>query len=304
MQIPQQNVGQRIDNFLIRHFKGVPKSRIYRAVRGGEVRVNKKRIKADYRLQAGDVLRLPPLRQGKTTTPPRPKASTLQLIEQAVIFENRGLLIINKPSGIAVHGGSGIHYGVIEALRVLRPHEKALELAHRLDRDTSGCLLVAKKRSTLLELHQLLRDRQVTKIYWALVKGRCEKKQRVTVPLLKNQLRSGERMVMPSKAGKSAQTEFRPLQHFAEVTLLEARPLTGRTHQIRVHAQQIGHPLVGDEKYGDAAFNKSMRRLGLSRLFLHAVELQFVLPSTKQTIAVCACLDAQLLAGLQKLAER
>lgn len=286
---------QRLDNFLTTQLKGVPSSRIYRAIRKGEVRINQRRVAADYRLQLGDVVRVPPIRVAEREEKPHPPAKILERLEQSILIETNELLIINKPSGLPVHGGSGINTGLIEALRVLRPHVKLLELVHRLDKDTSGCLMIAKKRRMLVDLHQLLTHKQVHKQYLALVKGQWQGGERwVDQPLKKNVLRSGERMVSVNDQGKEAVTKFRPIKIFQQATLVEAQPLTGRTHQIRVHAAYLGHPLAGDEKYGDAAFNKAMRALGLKRLFLHSAGIYCRLPDDNTVIGVCALMDDEL----------
>ena len=291
--------GQRIDNFLFSRLKGVPKSRIYRALRHGEFRANKKRIAADYRLQLGDSIRIPPLRVAAREAPAQPAAKLTQLMTDAIIYEDKDIIIVNKPSGIASHGGSGINFGVIELLRHLRPKLKFLELAHRLDRDTTGCLMLAKKPSLLKELHQLFANGQIEKTYMALVAHPWRGKERkVNAALQKNTLRSGERMVIVSEEGKSAETIITPLEVFANTSLVAARPLTGRTHQIRVHAAHIGHCILGDEKYGD---RKGDKALGVEHLLLHAASLKFVLPTSGETIAVCACLDLHFQEVLQRL---
>lgn len=273
--------GQRVDNFLLRELKGVPKSRIYNLLRRGEVRVNKGRVKAEYRLQSGDQVRIPPVRLAVSEAEPGLLSSALaHHLTGAVLYEDDALLVINKPAGLAVHGGSGVSLGLIEALRQLRPEARFLELVHRLDRDTSGCIMVAKKRSALTALHAALRggeaDGVIDKRYLALVVGNWPgQKKRVEAPLEKNTLRSGERVVRVSAEGKAALTEFDVLERFEGTTLVEARPITGRTHQIRVHARYAGHPLAGDEKYGDRAADARFRELGLKRLFLHARSLAF-----------------------------
>lgn len=278
IEVDDERAGQRIDNFLLASLKGVPKSRVYRMLRKGEVRVNKGRIKANYRLQSGDAVRIPPIRVAEAAAPANPGSRVLQRIEASIIVEEKGFLLLNKPSGIAVHGGSGLNYGIIEALRVLRPDAPYLELVHRLDRETSGCLLIAKRRSVLRELHRLLRENGMDKRYLALVKGRWSGgERRVEAPLLKNTLRSGERVVTVSDEGKPATSIFRPVEVFADASLVEVSLLTGRTHQIRVHAASIGHPIAGDEKYGDEAFNRQMKEYGVRRLFLHAKSLRFAL---------------------------
>jgi 23S rRNA pseudouridine955/2504/2580 synthase len=308
VEIDASRAGQRIDNFLQGFLRGVPKSRVYRMLRTGEVRVNKGRIKASYRLQAGDAVRIPPVRESEASAPVNAGSQVLQRLERSILLEDKGLLILNKPSGLAVHGGSGLNYGVIEALRQLRPDAPFLELVHRLDRDTSGCLIIAKRRSVLRALHRLLReDTGMDKRYLALVKGRWQGGQRrVDAPLLKNTLRSGERVVRVSDEGKAALSLFRPVTVFEDCSLVEVRLMTGRTHQIRVHAASIGHPIAGDDKYGDSAFNAAMKARGLSRLFLHARSLAFTLSNEEtgweQDYAVNAPLDTALQAVLDSLA--
>lgn len=297
---------QRIDNFLLARLKGVPKSVIYRVLRKGEVRVNKKRIKPEYKLQAGDVLRIPPITVAAAPEPVSVKLAMVQSLEQHILFEDNDLIVLNKPSGIAVHGGSGLQFGVIEALRALRPQAKHLELVHRLDRDTSGCLLIAKKRSVLTHLHEQLRNKTVEKKYWALVSGDWDNKVRkVTEPLKKNTLQSGERVVkVDAVEGKPSETRFRILQRYQQGTLVEAFPVTGRTHQIRVHTACKGHPIACDDKYGDNAFTAQMQQLGLNRLFLHAFTLSFMHPVTETTLRIEAPLDSALSAALEKLTRK
>ncbi len=279
--------GQRIDNFLIKRLKGVPKSRLYKALRKGEVRVNKKRIQAEYRLQAGDIIRVPPVRLPVRSEPRALAKNTIQLIEESVLFENNTFLVINKPSGMAAHGGSGIQFGVIEAFRQLRPKLKFLELAHRLDKDTTGCMLLVKKPSVLKEVHTIFKSGAIKKTYLALVAGTWDGGRRVVdLPLNKNTLVSGERFVKPHPDGKSAKTIFEPLQCFAKATLVKASPLTGRTHQIRVHSAYLGHPILGDVKYG---YTGSMPGLRVKHLLLHAASLEFELLG--QVFAFSACCD-------------
>ncbi|MBA1235136.1 23S rRNA pseudouridine(955/2504/2580) synthase RluC [Stutzerimonas nitrititolerans] len=280
LEVSPEFAGQRIDNFLRNQLKGVPKTLIYRILRKGEVRVNKGRIKPEYKLQAGDLVRVPPLRLAERDEPAPLAQGLLERLEAAIVYEDKALIVLNKPAGIAVHGGSGLSYGVIEALRQLRPDAKELELVHRLDRDTSGLLMVAKRRSMLRHLHQELRGDGVDKRYMALVRGRWETgKKQVNAPLLKNTLRSGERMVEVTDEGKEALTLFRVLRRFGDfATLVEARPVTGRTHQIRVHARHAGHAIAGDSKYGDEDFSREIRELGGKRLFLHAYGLKVPLP--------------------------
>lgn len=295
--------GQRIDNFLVTRLKGVPKSRIYRILRTGEVRVNRGRIKPSYRVQAGDAIRIPPLRQGEPEATARPGDKVLQRVAASILYEDKGLLVVNKPAGLAVHGGSGLSYGLIEALRALRPDAPFLELGHRLDRDTSGCIVIAKKRSVLRAFHELLREGGTDKRYLALLKGHWRGgERRVEAPLRKNVTQSGERMVRVDPAeGKPALTIFRPVTIYKGATLVEAELITGRTHQVRVHAAHLGHPIAGDEKYGDAAFNRRMAEVGLKRLFLHASSLGFTLPESGQVVSVSAPLAEELRVVLDRL---
>ncbi|PSS71203.1 23S rRNA pseudouridine(955/2504/2580) synthase RluC [Shewanella algae] len=302
--IDEDNVGQRIDNFLLSKLKGVPKSMIYRIVRKGEVRVNKKRIKPEYKLAEGDQVRIPPVRVSEENyrTAPSANLERVSRLEDRILFEDKHILVLNKPAGIAVHGGSGVDYGVIEALRSLRPQQKFLELVHRLDKDTSGVLLVAKKRSALKHLHDQLRHKQMQKDYQALVRGEWQKHDKVVkAPLLKLTLKSGERIVRVNTEGKASETRFKILQRYDGATLVQASPVTGRTHQIRVHCQYAGHPIACDEKYSEQKFDDSMRALGLNRLFLHAVQLKFIHPDTETEMTVQAPLDPALLELLDKL---
>ncbi|WP_417311115.1 23S rRNA pseudouridine(955/2504/2580) synthase RluC [Ectopseudomonas khazarica] len=280
IEVAPELAGQRIDNFLRTQLKGVPKTLIYRILRKGEVRVNKGRIKPEYKLQAGDVVRVPPLRLAERDEPEPLAQGLLERLEAAIVYEDKVLIVLNKPAGIAVHGGSGLNYGVIEAFRQLRPDAKDLELVHRLDRDTSGLLMIAKKRSMLRHLHEALRGDGVDKRYMALVRGHwATAKKQVNAPLQKSNLRSGERMVEVDGEGKEALTLFRVLRRFGDfATLVEAKPVTGRTHQIRVHAKHAGHSIAGDSKYGDDEFTREIRELGGKRLFLHAYELHVPLP--------------------------
>lgn len=280
LEVAPEYAGQRIDNFLRTQLKGVPKTLIYRILRKGEVRVNKGRIKPEYKLQSGDIVRVPPLRLAERDEPAPLAQGLLDRLEASIVFEDKALIVINKPAGIAVHGGSGLNFGVIEAFRQLRPDAKELELVHRLDRDTSGLLMIAKKRSMLRHLHAELRGDGVDKRYMALVRGHwATAKKQVNAPLLKNTLRSGERMVEVNDEGKEALTIFRVLRRFGEfATLIEAKPVTGRTHQIRVHALHAGHAIAGDSKYGDEDFTREIRDAGGKRLFLHAYALRVPLP--------------------------
>ncbi len=304
LEVAPELAGQRIDNFLRTQLRGVPKTLIYRILRKGEVRVNKGRVKPEYKLQAGDLVRVPPLRLAERDEPEPLAQGLLERLEAAIVYEDKALIVLNKPAGIAVHGGSGLSYGVIEALRQLRPDAKELELVHRLDRDTSGLLMIAKKRSMLRHLHQALRGDGVDKRYMALVRGRWEtSKKQVNAPLLKNTLRSGERMVEVTEDGKEALTLFRVLRRFGDfATLVEARPVTGRTHQIRVHARHAGHSIGGDSKYGDEEFTREIRELGGKRLFLHAYALRVPLPDGGE-LALEAPVDEVWTRTLEKLGE-
>jgi len=299
--------GQRIDNFLMRHFKTVPRSRVYRLLRKGEVRVNRKRVDAEYRIQQGDEVRLPPVRidavetDGRIT-PRQPSSSLLELIERAVIFQDKHLLAIDKPAGVAVHGGSGMSFGVIEALRASRPRE-TLELVHRLDRDTSGCLLVARDRSTLTALHALIRNGGMHKTYLALVAGSWQLgTKRVDAPLATDNRQHGERHVRVAAAGKDSVSIFKPVQFFGPLaTLMEVDIPTGRTHQIRVHASFAGHPLLGDDKYGDRERNAELKRHGLKRTFLHAQSVAFEWPGSGVPFHASAPLPGELAAVLDAI---
>lgn len=279
LTVDSNSAGQRLDNYLNREIRGVPRARLYRALRKGEVRVNKGRVRADYRLVKGDLVRIPPLHLPDPAAPASIPRQQFEQIARQIVYEDNNLLVIDKPSGLAVHGGSGLSFGLIECLRQIRPEERYLELVHRLDRDTSGLILIAKRAPILRELHRQLREKHVDKRYLALVAGSWPKTVRVVdAPLEKNVLQSGERMVRVSREGKRAVTEFSVVERLKGATLIEARPITGRTHQIRVHAQYTGFPLLGDDKYTDDRTAGLARQLGLKRLFLHAASLQFSLP--------------------------
>lgn len=306
VDIEPEQAGQRIDNFLITKLKGVPRSRIYRILRKGEVRVNKGRIKPEYKLKAGDQVRIPPVRIEEKPAAQTPPQAQIDRLEASILFEDKGLIIFNKPSGLAVHGGSGLSFGLIEALRASRPTAPYLELVHRLDRDTSGLLLVAKKRSYLRHLHEQLRaDKGVRKHYRALVCGHWDLgKHHENAPLYKNTLSSGERIVRVDEKGKSAHTLFKPISRFKVASYMEVELFTGRTHQIRVHAAHAGHPVAGDDKYGKQDCNKLLKKYGLKRLFLHAYRLEFTHPGTEQPMDVIAPLDNKLSAVLDALETR
>ena len=302
VEIGPEHEGQRLDNFLIRHLKGVPKSRIYRLLRKGEVRVNKGRVKADTRVKQGDIVRIAPIRVAERGAAPVPGKQLKRYLADNILFEDEGLLIINKPSGLAVHGGSGISLGAIEALRAERPEARFLELVHRLDRDTSGCLMLAKKRAVLLELQAAMQRNQVEKRYQALVKGQWPKgKSTINAPLKKNQLSSGERIVRVDAEGKPSVTHFKIAERYRDASLLQIKLETGRTHQIRVHCQFSGQPIAGDSKYGDEHFNESLRDAGLKRLFLHASNLRFRHPLSGDWVDVEAPLPKELATVLSNL---
>ena len=305
--ISADQAGQRIDNYLLSHLKGVPKSMIYRIIRKGEVRVNKGRVKAEYKLQADDVVRIPPVKvSAKEQAPISHKLHQVAQLEQQILFEDEVLLVLNKPSGMAVHGGSGLSFGVIEALRSLRSDARFLELVHRLDRDTSGILLVAKKRSALRHLHEQLRNKTIQKEYLALVRGQWQSHCKViNAPLNKNELASGERIVRVTEQGKPSETRFSVEERYGqEATLIKAMPVTGRTHQIRVHTQYAGHPIALDSKYGDQTFDQKMQTFGLNRLFLHAYAIRFEHPKSGETLRLSAELDAEMKTVLRKLREQ
>ena len=306
VEISADHAGQRIDNYLMCQLNGVPRSLVYRIVRKGEVRVNKGRIKPEYRLKEGDLVRIPPVRQAEKKTPGKASDKVLQQIESRILFEDKRIMVINKPSGLAVHGGSGLSFGLIEALRELRPNDKSLELVHRLDRDTSGCLLIAKKRSALRRLHEQLREGSMDKRYLTLLKGKWKGRSRwVDAPLLKNVIKSGERLVFVDPKGKEARTQFIPNSVGENASLMTVKLDTGRTHQIRVHAQHLGMPIAGDDKYGDDEFNRQLKGRGMKRLFLHAFSLKFSLPDPETgediSITVKAPLDEALVNALKKL---
>ncbi|WP_266100675.1 23S rRNA pseudouridine(955/2504/2580) synthase RluC [Marinobacter nauticus] len=303
--VDEDMAGQRVDNFLLARLRGVPKSIVYRIVRKGEVRVNKGRVKPDTRLNPGDVVRIPPLVQQARAEQPRPGSRVQGVMEAAVVFENDEMLVVNKPSGIAVHGGSGLSFGLIEVLRSARPEARFLELVHRLDRDTSGLVMVAKKRSALRFLQDELRQKRIRKYYHALVVGSWpENVDRVAEPLLRFEMPNGERRVRVSEEGKSSLTLFTCLQRFQGYSLVEASPVTGRTHQIRVHSAWAGHPIAGDDKYMDDASLKAFRAIGGQRLMLHARALEFSLPGSGEPMRLEAVYDGPFSGVLEELTKR
>jgi len=303
LQIAKEAAGQRLDNFLLTQLKGVPKSHVYRLLRKGEVRVNKGRARPDYRLAWGDVVRLPPVRRPEAGAPTAGDRSAGLRLEDHIIHEDDRVIVLDKPSGIAVHGGSGLSRGVIEALRAARPDAPYLELVHRLDRETSGCLLIAKRRSTLRALHELLREGRVEKRYLALVKGRWELGQVRLEDRLRKSVRGGERMVTVDDSGKAAASIFRPVEIGAAASLLEVRIMTGRTHQIRVQAAEAGHPLAGDDRYGDRDYNRRMKGLGLNRLFLHAASIGWEDPKSGEWRLYSTPLPEELAEVVSRLDE-
>lgn len=297
LEVGEEAEGQRIDNFLLRIAKGVPKSHIYRIVHSGEVRVNKGRVPAEYRLKIGDRLRVPPMR-----TAERPSQAAVPARDFEIAYEDEALIVIDKPAGVAVHGGSGVSFGVIEQLRRARPQAKFLELAHRLDRDTSGLLVVAKKRAALTRLHDMFRDGAIAKRYLALVKGRWRNElQHVRLPLLKYLTAEGERRVSVNPEGKAAHSIMRLVARWENFSLVEVELKTGRTHQIRVHLAHLGFPIVGDDKYGDFSLNKTLQKTGLGRMFLHAAKLALPHPLSGAPVELAAPLPDELRSFTEKL---
>ena len=294
LEVGEESAAQRIDNFLLRRLKGVPKSHVYRVLRSGEVRVNSGRVRPDYRLQVGDRIRVPPIRIAPRPALARPS-------QFPIVFEDAALLVIDKPAGVAVHGGSGVSYGVIESLRAARPQAKVLELAHRLDRDTSGLLILAKKRSALVELHRLLREGEVKKVYVAVVKGVLDKTMlEIRAPLRKYVSAKGERRVSVGEGGREAVTRVNALKSGRDCSVLEVRLLTGRTHQIRVHLAHAGHPILGDDKYGDFSLNHALAKQGVRRLFLHARRLEFAHPISGEHVELEAKLPDDMRAFVEQ----
>ena len=301
IEVGEEQAGQRVDNFLIRELKGVPKSRIYRILRKGEVRVNKSRVKPTHRLQTGDAVRIPPISLAEPGSVQVSAEAKLD-IEQAIIHEDRRWIGLDKPAGMAVHGGSGLSFGVIEALRAARPDAPYLELVHRLDRGTSGCLLVAKKRSALRAAHAAIREQKADKEYFVMTRpGWPEAKHVIDAPLLVSNRRNGERHVDVHPEGKPAVSEFRMVQRYREGDLLRVKIFTGRTHQIRVHAAFAGFPVAGDDRYGDADYNRRLQKLSMRRLFLHASSLRLDLGDDLDDIHIHAPLPVDLNEAMNRM---
>jgi 23S rRNA pseudouridine955/2504/2580 synthase len=307
--IDASHQGQRLDNFLLTALKGVPRTHVYRLLRKGEVRVNKGRAKPDYRLEAGDVVRLPPVRRGESAgqavTEKAVAAGKFDWLNERILYEDEHLLVLDKPAGLAVHGGSGQSVGLIEALRALRPQNPFLELAHRLDRGTSGCLLIAKSRNALVRLHDQLRAGEINKFYLALVDGAWRGgARRVEAQLEQHRPKGGERHVAVGEEGKESASDFTPKEKFSSSALVEVLLHTGRMHQARVHAAHIQHPIAGDDRYGNADFNQWMKEKGLRRLFLHAARLEFAHPMTERRMKVVAPLPDELEQVLAAVREK
>ncbi len=300
--IDSELVGQRLDNFLLGQLKGVPRSHVYQLIRSGQVRVNSGRVRASYRLKIGDRVRVPPVSRRATARPRIPEGG-LQWLEDRILAEDSRLLVLDKPPGMAVHAGTGIDFGCIEALRSLRPGLRALDLVHRLDRGTSGCLLVAKRRSALRRLHRLLRDGGVQKRYLTLLRGSWQHgRVDVDARLLTQRQRNGESFVSVNESGKSALSRFSVVENYgARATLMEVSIATGRTHQIRAHAAYMGHPVAGDDRYGDADFNAELGKLGLRRIFLHAHAVDFVWPDSEEEFMISSPLPEDLRAVQRRL---
>lgn len=306
LTIDRHHDAQRVDNFLITHWKGVPKSHIYRLLRKGEIRVNKKRVKPETRLQCGDLLRLPPVRRTPKTAPEVPGTRLLSLVQNSVLYEDQDFLIVNKPQGVAVHAGTGNRLGFVEALRfhyrTKDDGDDYLELAHRIDKETSGCLVIAKNAAALKYIQGELKARNVTKIYLALVHGDWpESLQKVDAPLQKIEISAQEKVVKVSEEGKPSLTQFRIVRKLSDVTLIEARPSTGRMHQIRVHCQYAGHPIVGDPKY---TLGKGGKPDSEHRLCLHAASISFALPSGRGALTVEAPLNSLMTSTIEGFARK
>ena len=303
-EVDDDYAGQRLDNYLLTYLKGVPRSHVYRLVRSGQVRVNSKRVAPSYRIQAGDRVRIPPVARNVTEAA-HAKTGNFAWLEDRIVYEDERILLVDKPSGLAVHGGSGINVGCIEALRSIRPEQKALELIHRIDRDTSGCLLIAKRRSALRALHGVFRENALDKYYFALVAGAWPRKLRCVDLALATRRIGGEARVRVDAAGKSAKSHFHPVRRFGNfATLVGIKIETGRTHQIRVHAAAAGHPVAGDSRYGSESFNAALQEFGLQRMFLHATSLSFCWPASEQLFGISVPLPAELQAAVRRLAAK
>ncbi|MEX2352581.1 MAG: RluA family pseudouridine synthase [Gammaproteobacteria bacterium] len=302
VQVDAEQAGRRIDNYLTSELRDIPKTRIYQMLRRGEVRVNGKRVRQGYRLEAGEEVRIPPVTLNEAASEPAPREYLLDMIRGAIIYEDRDLIVINKPSGLVVHSGSGRTFGVIELLRFLYPEQAdKLQLAHRLDRETSGVLLVTRSLPYLTSLQECFREGKISKHYQALLKGRLEQNPLVvTRPLERNIVRSGERLSSISEAGKSAHTEFRMSRVIKGACLVDIGIKTGRTHQIRVHAASIDHPVAGDDKYGDRTFNRKLKREGLKHLFLHAASVHIPAINGKKALRIKAPLPDDLVGFINK----
>lgn len=305
IEVSSRHEGQRIDNFLMREMKGVPKSRVYRIIRKGEVRINKKRCKPETKLVLGDMVRIPPYSGASVKEPGKITAALKDFLLDNILYEDEEVLVINKPSGLAVHGGSGIKLGLIEALRQIKPKWAQVELAHRLDRETSGCLIVAKTAIALRALHLDFKERRVLKTYHALVYGKWPKEiTKIEAKLFRKQLDSGERLVRVDEGGKEASTGFKVLEQFRSATLIEASPKTGRTHQIRVHCQYAGHPIVGDDRYAEREIKEHYPQLNKAKaLCLHAAQIEFTLPNSGKTLVLTADIGQNLQVALSLVAE-
>jgi 23S rRNA pseudouridine955/2504/2580 synthase len=304
LEVAEHQEDQRLDNFLVTRLKGVPKTLIYRIIRKGEVRVNGKRAKPEHKLEAGDKVRVPPLRLPSAKEQQKPGAQLQSLLRQSILFEDEDMLVLNKPSGLPVHGGTGVKLGLIEALRSMYPDVPGLELVHRLDKGTSGCILLAKTGRARRALTDAFRSHDILKIYHALVAGAWPKQVKTVDASLQRQVeRGGERRVEIDEEGKEARTDFRIVKSFGAATLVEARPLTGRTHQIRVHAALVGCPLLGDDKYNDDRTNAAFARRGIKRLCLHAAEVRFPHPASGKVVQIKADYDAAFNQALQILAQ-
>ncbi len=294
IEINEDQDGQRVDNYLVRALGGLPKTRIYRLIRKGEIRVNKGRIKPNHRLKTGDLVRIPPIRLEESTNAKLPQ-SLMQEIEGSILYEDANCMVINKPAGLAVHGGSGLRFGLLDVVKAIRPDEPYMELVHRLDRETSGCLILAKNRKTLIFLHEQFKQGKVIKKYLAGVTGVWQGgKMTITAPLRKNVIQGGERMVEVHEEGKVAVSHFTPLQQYKGLCLMEVLLETGRTHQIRVHAAYQGHPVAGDKKYGNREQNQALKVLGLKHLFLHSHWLEFMLPGQPEALQITTPLPNEL----------